>query len=164
MIDGDLHVEGNLVVATGLHDQGVLIVLGDLQCRNVISGYDHHLVVTGDLLATEAVVAALADSTTQVGGSVRADTVIGGAGCTIASTGAFQAARCGHYVMVGDTPLEPVAPTSLIALLVDEVLDRDDWDAMDDDERAGEDIADYVLLDESAALEHLVEGHGILRS
>ena len=165
VIDGDLHAEGNLVVATGRHDHGVLIVLGDLHCRNLITGHDQHLVVTGDLVASEAVVAALADSSTVLGGSVRADTVISGAGAwlTLATADAFQAARCDNYVMVGQTPLTPAVPSPLTGLLVDAVLDRDDWDAMDADEREGEEIGDYVLLDESAALVRLADGGSILR-
>ncbi|MEA5122582.1 polymer-forming cytoskeletal protein [Xanthomonas floridensis] len=166
VIDGDLHVDGNLIVATGRHDQGALIVLGNVQCRNVVTGHDHHLAISGDLVATEAVVACLGDSTTQVGGNVHADTVISGAGAwlTLASADAFQASRCDDYVMIGQTPSRPVTPTPLTDLVVDAVLDRGEWDAMDADDRDGEDIGDYVVLDESAALAVLAKGQGILRT
>ncbi|WP_369940213.1 hypothetical protein [Xanthomonas medicagonis] len=165
VIDGDLRIDGNLIVATGRHDQGALIVLGNVHCRNLITGHDHHLAISGDLVATEAVLACLGDSTTHVGGSVRADTVISGAGAwlTLASADAFQASRCDDYVMIGQTPSKLVTPTPLADLVVDAVLDRDDWDAMDADERDDEDIGDYVVLDEAAALSALAKGQGILR-
>ncbi|MEG0182541.1 MAG: hypothetical protein RR704_03655 [Stenotrophomonas sp.] len=165
VVDGDLEVDGNIVVATGQHDQGALIVLGDLRCRQVIIGHDQHLLVSGDLVASEAVIAELADSTTYVGGAVQTDTLLSGRGAwlSLASAEGFQARHCSGYVMVNDAPLTPAAPASTVARLVDEVLDREEWDAMEDDEREGEDIDDLIMLDEAAALHHVAAGRRLLR-
>lgn len=166
LIDGDLDVEGNLVVATGRHDQGALIVLGDVRCRHAITGHDQHLLVTGDLIATHAVVAELGNSSTHVGGTLRTDTLLSGRGAwlSLASAEGFQATHCSAYVMVGDTPLKPAVPASMADRLVDAVLDREEWDDMDPEDREQEDIDDLVMLDESAALRHLAAGGDLLRA
>ena len=65
--------------------------------------------------------------------------------------------------MVGNSPLKPAAAASTVARLVDDVLDRDEWDSMDEEDRQGEDIDDLIMLDEVAALRHVAEGRGLLR-
>jgi len=165
LIDGDLEVEGNVVVATGSHDHGALIVLGSLRCQQLITGHGQNLVVTGDLIANDAIIAELADSTTHVGGMVLTDTLLSGRGAwvSLASADGFKAKHCSAYVMVGNIPLKPAAAASTVARLVDDVLDRDEWDSMDEEDRQGEDIDDLIMLDEVAALRHVAKGCGLLR-
>jgi len=48
-------------------------------------------------------------------------------------------------------------------LLIDEVIDREEWDAMDEDERADEDINDILSVDKKAAHQYLAAGRSLLR-
>lgn len=164
IIDGDLTVSGNAVISVDRHDHGVLIVLGDVHCRQLITGFDHHLLVRGHLTATEAVVAELGDSTTCVEGAIRTHTLLSGRGAwlALASPDGYQAEYCTNYVMAGDQPLHPTHLASPHQCLDDAVLDRAEWDDMDATDRQQEDIDDYIVLDEAAALQHLLAG-GTLR-
>lgn len=73
--------------------------LRDMRCRQLITGHGHHLLVTGDLVAADAIIAALADSTTHVGGMVQTDTLLSGRGAWLSLDAAegFKAEHCSAY-------------------------------------------------------------------
>ncbi|WP_408952805.1 polymer-forming cytoskeletal protein [Lysobacter sp. Hz 25] len=164
IVEGSLDLAGNAVIGTGEHDHGALIVLGDLRCRNLVVAQDFHLVVTGDLIASEAVVADLRDSTAHVAGAVQAPVLLSGdAGwLTLDRADGLRVARTSAYVIVDEQPL-PLPPHSLSELVDDGVLDREEWDGLDADEREGQDIDEFVVLDEDRVLRRLAAGDSILR-
>lgn len=164
IVEGSLELAGNAVIGTGEHDLGALIVLGDLRCRNLVVAQDFHLVVTGNLIASEVVVADLGDSTAHVAGNVQAPVLLSGdAGwLTLDRAEGLRVARTSAYVIVDEQPL-PLPPHSLSELVDDGVLDREEWDGLDADEREGQDIDEFVVLDETRVLKRLAAGDSILR-
>lgn len=167
VIDGDLHVSGNLVVATGKHDGGVLVVLGNVQARNVAVGAGWSLVCTGDLHAEEVIESCADDSVTYVGGRVGAYLLDSGSGAWLTMFGSRTALRATHvsgYVMnaKGDV-WEPKATADVTEIVIDDALETEEWDSLDAEDRKGESKADYVRVDTDAVLRILGKGGGVLR-
>ena len=163
VVEGDLVVNGNLVVGTGKHDRGMLIVFGNVVCRNVITLAGWSLVVTGSLSAEEVIVATAVDSTTYVGGSVRAILLESGPGAWLTLFDAKKlAAKVTGYVLVGARVLKPKSAGSA-AILVPAVVESEEWDAMAEEDREGEAEEDYVSVKVDAAAKRLAKGLGLLR-
>ena len=165
IIDGDLDLGGNVIVATGKHDYGALLVRGDVRCRNLVVGNGFSFACSGDLTVKEAIVASAADSTCYVAGKVRARLVDSGSGAwlTIFSPAQLMAKHVSGYVMVGAKPLQPKRRADLKKLLVPRAVEREEWDAMDAEDREGEDASDYIRVDDRAAFGLLAKGGTILR-
>ncbi|MGJ7902232.1 hypothetical protein [Lysobacter sp. 1R34A] len=74
----------------------------------------------------------------------------------------MAAALYSAYVIVDEQPL-PLPPHSLSELADDGVLDRGERDGLGADEREGQDIDEFVVLDEARLLKRLAAGDSILR-
>lgn len=165
-IEGDLHVDGNVVVGTGKDDFGVLVVVGNVTCRNLVTAAGWSFVCTGSLACEEAVVATLADSVTYVGKNVSASFVDSGSGAWLTLFGgknALQAPVSGYVMSEGDKPVYEESPVELESLVVKEAIESEEWDAMSADERRGEKRSDYLRVDAQAALQRIAKGTSILR-
>ncbi|WNG54268.1 hypothetical protein F0U59_05315 [Archangium gephyra] len=166
VVDGSLTTQANVLVRTGRHDNGALIVLGDLRCRNLIVSWGFDLVVTGSLLVEEVVITAPSDSQFMVGGDLRARLLASGTSTwvTLAHPRHQQAQHTSGYVMAPpNKPSRPPTQAPLTTLLLAEVLDREEWDAMDEAEQANEDINDILRVDTKAAHQYLAAGRSLLR-
>jgi len=167
VVVGDLRVSGNLVVATGKHDFGVLIVLGHVHARNVAVAAGWSLVCTGDLHAEEVIEACAGDSVTYVGGRVGALLLDSGAGAWLTMFGARTHLHATHltgYVMSAKNQVwKPKAAVDVTDVVVDAALETEEWDSLDAADRVGERRADYVGVDTDAVLRLLGKGGGVLR-
>ena len=166
IVASSLESSGTVVIHTGKHDYGVVLVLGDVRCRNLVVGSGFTLACTGSLHVDEVLSASAADSVTYVGGQAHAFLVDSGspAWLTLFAADALVASHVTSYVMIGSKPLRSKKPRAdLSQLLVDEAVDRSEWDSMDDEDREGEDPTQYIYLSkESRRL--LTAGKSILRS
>lgn len=167
VIVGDLRVSGNLLVATGKHDGGTLIVLGNVHARNVAVGAGWSLVCTGDLHAEEVIASCAADSVTYVGGRVGAHLLDSGSGAWLtmfADRAALRATHVSGYVMSAKGAVwEPKRKVDVTDVVIDDAIETEEWDAMDADDRKGEQKADYVRVDTDAVLRIVGKGGSVLR-
>jgi hypothetical protein len=166
VVEGSLTTDANVLVRTGRHDNGALVVLGDLRCRNLMVSWGFDLVVTGSLIVEEVVITAPSDSQFMVGGDLRARLLASGTSTwvTLAHPSHQQVQHTSGYVMAPpNKPSRPPTQAPLTELLLDEVIDREEWDAMDEEEQADEDINDILCVDKKAAHRLLVAGRSLLR-
>ncbi|HEY4175231.1 MAG TPA: polymer-forming cytoskeletal protein [Kofleriaceae bacterium] len=165
IVNGDLTIDGNIIVGTGKHDHGVVIVMGNISCKNLVVASGFSLVCVGNLTATEAIVAQLPDSTTYVGGKVKAKLLASGRGAwmTVFDAKQLAGAKLSGYAMVGARPHSPTRKVDLAKVLVSGALDEREWRAMDADERKVEKQADYVDINVSGVFKLLAKGASILR-
>lgn len=59
--------------------------------------------------------------------------------------------------------LSPTMSKDFVDSPLAEVLDREEWDAMDEAEQANEDINDILRVDTKAAHQYLAAGRSLLR-
>lgn len=166
VVEGTLATDANILVRSGRHDNGALVVLGDLRCRNLMVSWGFDLVVTGSLIVEEVVITAPSDSQFTVGGDLRARLLASGTSTwvTLAHPGQQQAQHTSGYVMAPPNKASrPPTQAPLTELLIDEVIDREEWDAMDEEEQADQAINDILGVDKKAAQQHLAAGRSILR-
>lgn len=166
VVEGSLTTDANVLVRTGRHDNGALVVLGDLRCRNLMVSWGFDLVVTGSLIVEEVVITAPSDSELMIGGDLRARLLASGTSTwvTLAHPSHQQAQHTSGYVMAPpNKPSRPPTQAPLTELLLDEVIDREEWDAMDEEEQADEDINDILRVDKNAAHRLLAAGRSLLR-
>ncbi len=167
LVTGDLSVAGNLVVeARQKTDATVLVVLGAVHCRNLVLAPGATLLCAGDLRADEAIVCTARQSVTQVRGMVSARLLDSGSGAWLDVSEPAQLAvqHVSGYAMVAGKPFKPTTAADLMALVRAELLDTDEWDELDDDEREGESANDYVRVDAKSAFKALSAGESILSS
>ncbi|CAM3628871.1 hypothetical protein G4177_32115 [Corallococcus sp. ZKHCc1 1396] len=164
LVMGDLEVEGNVLVEAAGHDEGVLVVFGDVTCRNLFVGVGFSFVCIGTLRVKEVLVACSADSVTYAAGVVEAEIVDSGSGAWLTLFGdpsGLRAKYLTHYVMHGRTPIRSQNPPDLRALVVPEVLDLEEWESLSPEEQADEDPKIVIKLDERAARRRLASGESL---
>jgi hypothetical protein len=164
VIDGDLVTAGNLVIGTGKHDYGAVIVTGSIKCKNLLVSSGFSLACAGALTVAEVIVATQGDSTTYVAGPINAKLVISGSGAWLTTFSPKQLGRTpvSGYVMVGNKPSKETT-VDLGKRLISAVVNDEEWRAMDPEDRVGEKASDYVQLEDSKVSKHLAAGKSILR-
>ncbi|XXF79666.1 hypothetical protein P2318_07880 [Myxococcaceae bacterium GXIMD 01537] len=165
LVLGSLEVEGNVVVSSGKHDDGVLIVFGDIVCQNLVVGVGFSLVCTGSIRAREAIVSTAQDSITYVGGAAEAELLDSGAGAWLTLFGDPSLLRVKHltgYVMHGRTPIKLPQRPNLMELVAREAIETEEWDSLSEEERAKYNPADLLRLDSYAVLKLLRRGDRLL--
>ncbi|TSC25214.1 hypothetical protein [Corallococcus sp. Z5C101001] len=166
LVKGPLEVEGNVLVEAAGHDQGVLVVFGDVTCRNLYVGVGFSFVCTGTLRVKEAIVATAADSVTYVAGAVEARLLDSGSGAWLTLFGDPSLLRVEHltyYVMHGKKPIKSPPPPDLRTLVVPEVLDLEEWESLSPEEQADEQPEDLIKLDNRAARKRLGSGASLFQ-
>ncbi|MCY1044723.1 hypothetical protein OV208_25630 [Corallococcus sp. bb12-1] len=161
LVMGPLEVDGNVLVSTGKHDDGVLIVFGDVTCRNLYVGVGFSFVCTGTLRVREALVTRAADSIAYVAGAVEAELLDSGSGAWLTLFGdpsLLRVKHLTHYVMHGRTPIKPPKQPDLRTLVVPEVLDTEEWDSLSAEEQAEESPEALIQLDTRAVHKRLMSG------
>ncbi|RKG77994.1 hypothetical protein, partial [Corallococcus terminator] len=161
LVMGPLEVDGNVLVSTGKHDDGVLIVFGDVTCRNLFVDAGFSFVCTGTLRVREALVSRAADSITYVAGAVEAELLDSGSGAWLTLFGdpsLLRVKHLTHYVMHGRTPIKPPKQPDLRTLVVPEVLDTEEWDSLSQEEQAEESPEALIKLDTRAVRKRLMSG------
>ena len=126
LVRGPLEIEGNLMVADFKHDEGVLIVFGDVTCQNLYVDAGFSFVCIGTLRVRETLVTRRSDSITYVAGAVEAELLDSGSGAWLTLFGDPSLLRVKHltyYVMHGRTPIMSPKPPDLRMLVVPDVLD-----------------------------------------
>lgn len=129
IVEGDLVVPGNVIVGTGRHDHGVVIVGGEIRCRNLMVAAGFTLLCAGAVTAAEALIANAADSVTVVAGTVTAALLASGDGAwlTVFDRGQLAAAAVTRYVCVHGRAREvPKRAADVGALLAAEMVCNDD--------------------------------------
>lgn len=165
LVLGSLEVEGNVVVSAAKADDGVLIVLGDIVCQNLVVGVGFSLVCTGSIRAREAIVSTAQDSVTYVGGAVEARLLDSGAGAWLTLFGDPSLLKVEHltgYVMRGRTPIKPPERPNLLKLVVSEAIDTEEWDSLSDERRAEFNPADILRIDTYGAYKVLRRGQRLM--
>ena len=164
-IEGDLRCTGNIVVATGKHDFGTVVVSGDVSCRNLVVGSGFFLLCGGGIDASETIIATAADSGTYVAGPVKARLLDSGSGAWLKAYDSAQLEGSGlyGYAMVAGRPHSAASPVDLETVLRSDAIETEEWDSLDDDERIGETRAEYIRVADSAARRILGAGGSILR-
>lgn len=167
LLEGNLTTSGNVVVRTPGVDHGVLVVSGSIRCRNLLVGAGFSLFCLGDLTASEVLITTCADSTTDVGGIVRARLLVSGHGAwlTLSESGNVKVRALDGYVMAGGKPLRPKRKPSLDQLVRRTVLDDEEWRSLSAAERreVGLRREDVLRIDERVAMKTLLRGGTILR-
>jgi hypothetical protein len=166
LVMGDLDVEGNVLVEAAGEDMGVLVVFGDVTCRNLMVGVGFSFVCTGALRVKETLVARAADSVTYAAGVVEAELVDSGSGAWLTLFGdpsGLRAKYLTHYAMHGRNALQTSNPPDLRALVVPEVLDLEEWDSLTPEQQADEDPKLIIKLDARAARKRLAAGASLFR-
>ncbi|RKG61399.1 hypothetical protein D7V80_34730 [Corallococcus sp. CA054B] len=167
LVMGSLDVEGNVLVEAAGHDEGVLVVFGDVTCRNLFVGVGFTFVCTGTLRVKETLVATSMDSVTYAAGVVEAEVVDSGSGAWLTLFGDASQLHVKHltyYVMNGRKVIKSQNPPDLRTLVVPEVLDLEEWDSLSAEEQADEDPKDIIKLDAGAARERLARGESLFLS
>lgn len=166
IVEGDLVIDGNLVVATGQSDGGALIVRGNVTCRNLVVGTGFAFACTGAVRVTEVILATAADSTTWIAGSVQAALIVSGANAWVS---VYDEKACNvesifGYMMFGRTPLRRAKPLDLREILIDSAIDWREWNRLSPVDQAEEDARDYLSCNDSNARVCLSRGETILRA
>lgn len=129
IVEGDLVVAGNVIVGTGKHDFGVVIVVGDIRCRNLMVATGWSLACAGAITVDEALITSAADSTAYVAGKVRAAFLSSGDGAwlTVYDRKQLAVAAVTRYTSVyGGKPERPQQAADVGELLVVEVQRSDE--------------------------------------
>lgn len=152
IVEGDLVVEGNVIVGTGKHDFGVVIVVGAIRCRNLMVAAGFSLVCAGAVTVDEALIASAADSTAYVAGTVTAPFLASGDGAwlTVFDREQLAVGAITRYTVVhAGPPVRPPRAADVGELLVDDVLRLDEQ---------------QKVIDLTAVRTRLAAGGSILRS
>lgn len=165
IIDGDVDLDGNLIVGAQRGDDGILLVQGNVKCRNLAVSSGFSLACSGSLTVTEALITNHSDSTTAVAGKVSASVIVsgdgGGAWLTVYDEDAVELEKVFGYVKAGRKFLRPHQTFDLRDVLVDAAIETEEWDHLDPADREGEDPADYLRV-KSTAIGLLAAGGSIL--
>ncbi|RKH10483.1 hypothetical protein D7V97_13710 [Corallococcus sp. CA053C] len=161
LVKGPVELDGNMLVESAGHDQGVLVVFGDVTCQNLFVGVGFSFVCTGTLRVREALVARSADSVTYAAGVVEAQLVDSGSGAWLTLFGdasQLHAKHLTHYVMNGRKVIKSQKPPDLRTLVVPEVLDTEEWDSLSAEEQTDEEPEVLIQLDARAVRKRLASG------
>lgn len=161
-----LYLPGTLLVKTGKHDGGFLLIHGDLHCRNLVVASGFTFVCTGSLFVEESIIATAGDSTTYVGGQVHAGFLDSGSGAwlTVFREDALRVKELCGYVMGGGSVVAN-GEAELVSLLVADAIESEEWDSFSPEEQEEErpHKSDYLRVDDGAARRILAAGKSILR-
>jgi hypothetical protein len=164
-VASSLYIPGTLLVKTGKHDWGFLLVHGDVHCRNLVVASGFTFVCTGSLLVEESIIATAGDSVTYVGGEVHARFLDSGSGAWLTAfrDNAIKVAEVCGYTMFGSTVTKGKA--DIVSLLVADAVESEEWDSLspEEQEEEGPYRADYLRVDDGAARRILASGKSILR-
>jgi hypothetical protein len=165
VINGDLNVAGNLMVGTGKHDGGFLIVFGDVKCQNFCSAPGFTFACTGSLSASQAVIATAGNSATYVAGRTVTTFLDSGAGAwlTLFDSKSLAVGHLSRYVMINGRPVRQGKP-DLLSLLVPKALETEEWDSLSAGEQKNESPKDYVRVDTQAVRSLMAQGESILKA
>ncbi|MEO7109822.1 MAG: hypothetical protein ABI183_05250, partial [Polyangiaceae bacterium] len=139
---------------------------GSVKCKNFIMSADATFICCGDIDVSEVMSCTAADSVSQVAGAVRAKILDSGSGAWLElyDKKKLHVDHLLDYVMIDDDPVEPKKKPDMTKLLVKAAIETEEWDDLDYEDREGEDMADYISLNEEAVWKMLAAGKSILKA
>lgn len=173
VITGDLRVAGSVITSAENRDGGLLIVLGGIYCQDLLAA-EESTTLCGRVEVPGLLFAATRDVIFEVFGPMKVHYLISGAGTGWLSSyhddvslsgyhDYFTDGRTGEAHAAGETQHH----VDLRHLVVEDVLDFEEWECMSDDERAaetadGQSRYDYAGFDEHEVHRRFYAGQPIL--
>ncbi|MBN1802010.1 MAG: hypothetical protein JW891_10915 [Candidatus Lokiarchaeota archaeon] len=171
IVDGNLIVNGLFLDRVRGHwDSSVLIVLGDVNCTNLCNSYHSDIYILGKLKVSELLYLSAPDSITQIFNSVEAKYING---MWITAYDSVKADIIESYIQDGITKKKKVIKPNLQGVklsrvLIDDVLNFEEWDQMDQEEQEAmindaKSKYDYCLIDDKKLKEVLSQSRTVIK-
>jgi hypothetical protein len=167
VVNGNLTITGNLLTVDKV-ENNFLIVFGNVTCNNFLSDYQSTVFIIGNITAHELIFTATRDSVTYIGGNVNSKYIYSGNGggwltvldgkitCNLFSDYIENELSQENNNIIVKTPDKEI-------IFIDEVIDSEEWDDMEDEDKVGEDKYDYCAIDERKIYQILNEGKNVIK-